>query len=375
MDEEELKKMREADAVASGLFGGAAFRPVGETLSNVRRAITSAQTPAMMAGSAGVNPLTATNVPAFPSRLGPLVRTDYGLPPSERPEYRDPALQWDARQTRTASTPIPLPTMPSAVSVGQNLVTQQPIRNPVLPANLTQNRVIPDRPSYNQIQTPYGMVFASTEAPKEGGPSQASNQRVMEMGYLPEQSARLANIGEQAQRNAAIAQMRERGAALGQQGIQRQEQFFTQKRAERDALRLAESEARAGGISSMDIMRARGGGPSTMAGIRSDFQNYQPQIGPMAPTSTLVANAVSGFNRGLPSGGSRPLPSGPLGPSGYALAEQERMARGSSNPYSNVRAEQRRRTRDISRSQGLQPAYSRQIQEEQEDYFRRMGLM
>jgi hypothetical protein len=265
--------------------------------------------------------------------------------------------------------------MPSAVSVGQNLVTQQPIRNPVLPANLTQNRVIPDRPSYNQIQTPYGMVFASTEAPKEGGPSQASNQRVMEMGYLPEQSARLANIGEQAQRNAAIAQMRERGAALGQQGIQRQEQFFTQKRAERDALRLAESEARAGGISSMDIMRARGGGPSTMAGIRSDFQNYQPQIGPMAPTSTLVANVVSGFNRGLPSEGSRPLPSGPLGPSGYALAEQQRMARGSSNPYSNVRSEQRRRTRDIARSQGLQPAYSRQIQDEQEDYFRRRGLM
>lgn len=374
----QARLLREADQSARTMFN---VFPQG-TGAAIQRTIANAPNPAMMAGAAGVNPLAAPpRIPEFP-KLGPLVRTDYGLPPSERPEYRDPALQWDARQTRTASTqptptPIPMPTMPSAASVGQNLITQQPVRNTVLPATLTQNRVIPNRPSYNQIQTPYGMVFASTEAPKEGGLSQASNQRVMEIGYLPEQSARLANIGEQAQRNAAIAQMRERGAALGQQGIQRQEQFFAQKRAEREALRMAEGAARASGVRSMDIMKAREGmgAPTTLAGIRQEFETYQPQIGPMAPTSTLVANAISSFTGGLPVGGSRPLPSGPLGPSGYALEEQQRMARGSSNPYSNVRAEQRRRTRDLARAQGLQPALSRGIQEEQEDYFRRRGLM
>jgi hypothetical protein len=171
------------------------------------------------------------------------------------------------------------------------------------------------------IQTPYGTVYATA--------GQAQTQRVSEMGGLPAQSARLANIGEQAQRSANIAQMRERGAALGQQGLQRQERFFTQKRAEREALNVAEDAARAAGASSMDVMRARSAvsGPSTIAGIRRQFETYQPQIGPMAPTSTLVANAVSGFTGGLPAGGSQPLPAGPMGPSGYALYERQQMAR------------------------------------------------
>jgi len=366
MDEEQR---RQADLAARTMFN---LFPQG-TGAAIQRTIANAPNPAMMAGSAGVNPLAAPpRIPEFP-RLGPLVRTDYGLPPSERPEFRDPAMQWDARQTRTASTPIPLPTMPSAVSVGQNLVTQQPIRNPVLPATLTQNRVIPETaPSIAPIQTPYGTVYATA--------GQAQTERVAEMGGLPAQSARLANIGEQAQQGAAIAQMRERGAALGQQGIQRQEQFFAQKRAEREALRVAEGAARAGGVRPMDIMKAREGmgAPSTMAGIRSEFETYQPQIGPIAPTSTLVANAVSSFTGGLPVGGSRPLPSNAMGPSGYALYEQQqaqRMAGGATGPYSNVRAEQRSRARSIARSQGMQPALSRQVQEEQEDYFRRRGLM
>jgi hypothetical protein len=389
---EEQRRMREANAIASGLFGGAAFRPVGETLSNVGRAITSAQTPAMMAGSAGVNPLTATNVPAFPSRLGPLVRTDYGLPPSERPEFRNPAEQWDARPVaaRTAAATAPQPAAPSLApaadptfpTVGMGLMGNQNIRPLPTEQISPMTRMAPtlaDRGNVSTditgmqgkmpIQTPYGTVYATA--------GQAQTERVAEMGGLPAQSARLSNIGEQAQRNAAIAQMRERGAALGQQGIQRQEQFFAQKRAEREALRIAEGAARAGGVRPMDIMRAREGmgAPSTMAGIGREFGTYQPQIGPVAPTSTLVANAISSFTGGLPTGGSRPLPSGPLGPSGYALEEQQRMARGSFNPYSNVRAEQRRRTRDLAQVQGLQPAFSRGIQDEQEDYFRRRGLM
>jgi hypothetical protein len=235
---------------------------------------------------------------------------------------------------------------------------------PEMPVNVAQAKT--------PIQTPYGTVYATA--------GQMGNERVSEMGGLPAQSARLENIGERARQSAAVKQMRERGAKLGQQGIQRQEQFFSQKRAERDALRVAEGEARASGVRPMDIMRAREGvqGPSTMAGIRRDFESYQPKIGPMVPTSTLVANAVSGFTRGLPVGGSRPLPFGAMGPSGYALYEQQqaqRRAGGATGPYSNARTEQRRRTRDIARSQGMQPAYSRPVQEEQEDYFRRRGLM
>jgi hypothetical protein len=104
-DEEPIKPQpapNAGDAVASGLFGGAAFRPIGETLPNFGRSIASGQSPTMMAGGAGVNPLVAAGVPQFPSRIGPLISTNYGLPPSERPDFRDPSMQWDARPVTQA---------------------------------------------------------------------------------------------------------------------------------------------------------------------------------------------------------------------------------------------------------------------------------
>ena len=53
--------------------------------------------PAMMAGSAGINPLSTTSIPSFPSS-GPLIRTSrFSGPPSERPDWRDPSQQWDAQ--------------------------------------------------------------------------------------------------------------------------------------------------------------------------------------------------------------------------------------------------------------------------------------
>ena len=191
------------------------------------------------------------------------------------------------------------------------------------------------------IQTPYGTVYAAAQ--------QAGTGRVSEMGGLPAQSARLANIGEQAQRSAAIAQMRERGTALAQQRFGAQEAFFAQRRAERGALARAESAARAAGVRPMDIMRAREtvAGPSSIAGIQR-----QSTIGPMSPVPTTVAR----FAGALPPAGART----PVA---------------SMSPYSNERSERRRRTRQVAEGQGMQPAYSLPIQEAQEDYFRRRGMI
>jgi hypothetical protein len=94
------------DAVASGLFGNAAFRPVGETIPKLGSAIASGQVPTMMAGAAGANPLVASNVPQFPSKIGPLISTNYGLPPSERPDFRNPAMQWDAKPVTPAPNSV-----------------------------------------------------------------------------------------------------------------------------------------------------------------------------------------------------------------------------------------------------------------------------
>jgi hypothetical protein len=217
------------------------------------------------------------------------------------------------------------------------------------------------------IQTPYGTVYATA--------GQAGTQRVAEMGGLPAQSARLENIGEQAQRSAAIAQMRERGAALAQQRFGAQESFFAQKRAEREALGTAETAARTAGVRPMDIMgaRAAAAGPSTIGGIQREFASYQPTIGPMAPTSLYAANAESRFRGALPEGGSRPLPSGAMGASGYALAEQMQAARralGATGPYSNAGAERRKRNRQGSQARGFQAPYSTGAQEAFEKYLR-----
>jgi hypothetical protein len=104
------------DAVASGLFGGALFNPIGDTFSAIANNMGSAPNPAMMAGAAGTNPLVASGVPQFPSRIGPLISTNYGLPPSERPDFRDPSMQWDARPV----TPAGPPTVGSGRTISTN---------------------------------------------------------------------------------------------------------------------------------------------------------------------------------------------------------------------------------------------------------------
>lgn len=89
------------------------------------------------------------------------------------------------------------------------------------------------------IQTAYGTVYASTDRPEGGGPSQAMSGRVTEMGGLPAQSARLENIGAQARQSAAVKRMRERGAELNQERTQWVEQGIAagreQSRARREA--------------------------------------------------------------------------------------------------------------------------------------------
>lgn len=273
------------------------------------------------------------------------------------------------------ATPLVSPSVPAFPTTGMGLMGNENIKplpteqfaamGRIEPTLDDRGRVSTDITGMQRatpIQTPYGTIYAT--------PEQQANLQAPRT--LAQQSSR-----SPAEQQALIAQMREQGAVLRQQGMQRQEQFFAQRQAEREALSSAESSARARGVRPMDIMRARSAvsGPSTIAGIQGQFQTYQPQIGPMAPTSTLVANAVSGFTGGLPVGGSRPLPAGPMGPSGYALYERQRMARGSSNPYSNVRAEQRRRTEELASSQGWERALSFPVQRAQEQELRRRGLI
>jgi hypothetical protein len=306
--------------------------------------------------------------------------------PSRMPDQSMAMPDFAAKQPPIISSfQAPLPTFPSAAAVGQNLITQPQARNISLPSEVTQSTqssvaaaATPTRKT--PIQTPYGTVYATVGEGDQVG--QIQNDRAFDgntpfwrSGEMTPQSARLANIGEQAQRNAAITQMRQQGARTFQQGIQAQEQFFAQKREERQGLREAEGRALAMGVRPMDIMRARESTqPSSMAGIRKQALEYTQRL----PMEGLERSAFTGFTAALPAGGSRPLPSGPMGPSGYALYEQQQAQRGAGGatvPYSNFRAEQRRRTRDIARSQGMQPAYSRPTQEKQEDYLRRRGLM
>lgn len=173
------------------------------------------------------------------------------------------------------------------------------------------------------------------------------------------------------QQQALLAQMRTQGSRMAGS----QETFFAEKRQEREALRGAEALARAQGVRSMDIMRAREAAttPSTIAGIRAATSPYQA-----GPRPSFAMTAQSEFTRNLPVGGSAPRPATSLGLSGLALYEQQQAARraaGITGPYSNTRAQQRQSTREMARSMGIDPALSRGAQEEQEQYFRSRGLM
>ena len=173
------------------------------------------------------------------------------------------------------------------------------------------------------------------------------------------------------QQQALLAQMRKSGSQMAGD----QERFFTQKREELNALKGAAASASARGVSSMDIMKARAlSQPTTLAGIRRQAYQYTQRL----PMGGLGESAVAGFQKNLPVGGSAPRTATSLGTSGFALYEQEqtaRRARGITGPYSNTRAEQRRATREMARSLGLEPALNRGEQQKQEDYFRSRNLM
>jgi hypothetical protein len=298
-----------------------------------------------------------------------------GYQPSSRPQAVVPSKSGSTAAMPNfppmPSAPVAAPTLPNVgmgIMGNQNvgpLPTEQfsPMAR-IAPTLADRGNVTTDitgMQGKTPIQTPYGTVYATAQ--------QAGTDRVAEMANLPAQSARLANIGEQAQRGAAIAQMRERGAALAQQRFGAQESFFAQRRAERDALRSTEATARAGGTRPMDIMKARElvAGPSTIAGIQQ-----QATIGPMSPVGTTVSR----FAGALPEGGSRPLPSGAMGASGYALAEQMQSARralGATGPYSNAGAERRKRNRQEAQARGFQAPYSTGAQEAFEKYLRRQN--
>ena len=331
------------DTVASGLFGGAAFRPIGETLPNLGRSIISGQSPTMMAGSAGANPLVASGVPDFPSglSLGPLVNTSrFSGPPSERPDWRDPAQQWDTMRPTT-------PTGPSTVGSGRTISQADAIAQNN--ANMTENqrrgygllslspssadvamavyRGAPSgiaggaapttlSPSFDQgiassrynlaqslnqtpmapvstniagaterkgIQTAYGMIY-----PAAG--QEAGAERSAALGPM---GARYSNVRQESNQADKIAQMRERGAAIGtrlageednrQKGLQRDYYSFRQG-LEQDRFQSAMSQAEkslARGESGRDAMRmaeqARYGGEiMRQAGANVGTKNRTP---------------------------------------------------------------------------------------------------
>lgn len=417
MDEEQRKRMAQADLAAGTMFN---VFPKG-TFSGISSAMQKAQGEPMMADSGSLN-LSA--VPVFP-KMGPLVRTDYGSPPSERPDWRDPAQQWDARPVtpyspatvgsgRTISTADAiaqsnanmtdyqrrayglLSLSPSSAGVAMGAYQGAPtgIAGGVAPTTLSPSfdqGIASSRfgltQSLNQtpmapvstnitgaterkgIQTAYGMIY-----PAAG--QEAGAERSAALGPM---GARYANVRQELNQADKIAQMRERGAAIGQSLVNRQEAYFAQKRAERGALGEVESAARTAGASSMDVMRSRGtaNAPSSIGGIRQEFASYQPAIGPTAPTSLYASGAATRFTESLPAGGFSSPRSGPMGLSGtdlYRQQQRDKMARGESGAFSNARSRQRKATRGIARSQGIAPATNYSSQLDQEEYFRRKNL-
>lgn len=285
-EQRKARQMRSADQAAKTMFN---VFPQGTNFSNIAQNIFG-RSPAATA-PAGVSTATAPKFPELP-KIGPLISTNYGLPPSERQDFRNPAMQWDVRKTATATAPqIPTPTFPSQTSVGSQMVTgaMQPERLSDFGA-LRQRPIVPSELPKVQMQTPYGSIAATS--------SQAAAFEARPTAYegrTPEQQ------------QALLAQIRSRTPA-SQQGIARQEEYFKQKRAESKALADATTEAFKSGVSPEKIAQARSSyyqsQPNTLAGIRSEFQSMVPEFGTPMEQRTRVAGVRSSF--GLPAGGPQP---------------------------------------------------------------------
>ena len=234
---------------------------VGQAFSGLRDSAQQALTnpsisPTMMAGSAGVNPLRIYPAP-------PAFNTSrFDGPPSERPDWRDPSQQWDARTVnrRAPSSVGSGRTISQADAIAQNNASMSPEERAFYRDYMARMEVGGTPPPSIQPQrlgftTPYGMVYPTRH--QLGQAQQLSESRPM--------SSRLANVGERVvrpkvlksridyvkenitpddgstMRNALegltqaekIRVMKERGKQLAQQRKDTMEKFFASKQSER----------------------------------------------------------------------------------------------------------------------------------------------
>jgi len=149
-----------------------------------------------------------------------------------------------------------------------------------------------------QVAGPYG--FAQTSlTPQQVEQREQARQQAQQMGTMPRTPE---------EQQALLAQARQRGAALGQQRVANMEEFFKQKRAEGTALAQATKEAYEAGMGSQSIRQARNAytsqQPSSVAGIRKQFQSMIPEFKSPMEQRSSVAGIRSFFN--LPVGGPQP---------------------------------------------------------------------
>jgi hypothetical protein len=248
------EQIRDANLAASTMFN---LFPQG-AFSGISSAIQRAQGEPMMADSGSLN---LSPIPIFP-KMGPLVRTDYGSPPSERPDWRDPSQQWDARTVnrRAPSSVGSGRTISQADAIAQNNANMSPEEQAFYRDYMARMEGGGTPPPSIQPQrlgftTPYGMVYPTRH--QLGQAQQLSESRPM--------SSRLSNVGERVvrpkvlksridyvkenttpddgstMRNALegltqaekIRVMKERGKQLAKQRKEDTERFFASKQSER----------------------------------------------------------------------------------------------------------------------------------------------
>lgn len=120
-----------------------------------------------------------------------------------------------------------------------------------------------------QIVSPYG--FASTTlTPQQVEQRSQVRQQAEQMGTMPRTPEQQQDL---------LAQMRQRGAAIGRDIVQRNEEVFGAKRAERKLVNDMVDKAVASGFTEPEAKAmARPyyqSQPSSIAGIQRDFANYQ----------------------------------------------------------------------------------------------------
>ena len=348
MDEEQRRRIREADQAARTMFN---VLPQGAT-----NAISSA---VQSVGNAASN-----------LRVGPLIRTG-GPQPAERPTPTATTLPsgtpmggFDIYPTRPQMPPTAPTPFPYGSALGPSIYTQTPTQtnlqtgmatpaptgfgaiNPpafpqaqesisrlglmggtlssgqvgplpleqITPMVAGQRPIIesgpvamtatgtlnPEQRGRQAIQTPYGTVYATTE--------QAANMN--RPRTIAQQSTR-----SPAEQQALLAQMRERGSAIGKRIGGQQEAYFTQRRAEMAELNRATAQAAQAGMSPQSIREARRAytsqQPSSIGGIQQQFASFlnTPSFGetPMANRTAFVRAPF-----GIPSGGPQPAQTQPV---------------------------------------------------------------